>query len=63
MRSRVRELVGVDWYELGELVEFEGLGATWRVGLITASPGAAVEAIYEVGRPQDLHIGLASSAS
>jgi hypothetical protein len=31
--------------------------------VITASPGAAVEAIYEVGRPQDLHIGLASSAS
>ena len=51
------------WYDLGELVEFEGLGATWRVGVITASPGAAVEAIYEVGRPQDLHIGLASSAS
>ena len=51
------------WYDLGELVEFEGLGSTWRVGVITASPGAAVEAIYEVGRPQDLHIGLASSAS
>ncbi|MDQ2678451.1 MAG: hypothetical protein M3Y51_06865, partial [Actinomycetota bacterium] len=51
------------WFELGELVEFEGLGATWRAGVITASPGAAVEAIFEVGRPQDLHIGLAPSAS
>ncbi len=49
------------WYEMGDLVEFEGLGASWRVGVITASPGAAVEAIYEVGRPHDLHIGLAPS--
>ena len=51
------------WFEMGELVEFDGLGATWRAGVITTSPGAAVEAIFEVGRPQDLHIGLAPAAS
>ncbi len=51
------------WYELGELVEFDGIGVPWRAGLVTASPGAAVEAIFEVGRPHDLHIGLATSAT
>lgn len=51
------------WHEMGELVEFDGIGSMWTAGVITASPGAAVEAIFEVGRPKDLHIALASSDS
>lgn len=51
------------WYELGELVEFDGRAPSWRAGVITTSPGAAVEAIFEVGRPHDLHIGLAPTES
>jgi len=51
------------WYDLGELVEFEGLGATWRAALVTSLPGSAVEAIFEVGRPRELHIGLAGGTA
>lgn len=51
------------WYELGELVEFDGLGATWRAELVTSLPGVAVEAVYEVGRPRELHIGLVDGAT
>lgn len=50
------------WHQLGELVEFSGSGASWRGELLTVLPGAAVEAVFEVGRPRDLHLGLADPA-
>ncbi len=47
------------WHQMGELVEFSGGDGRWRGELLTALPGAAVEAVFEVGRPRDLHLGLA----
>lgn len=46
------------WYELGEVVEFEAFQDPWRLAVHTARPGAAIEALLEVGRPRDLHVGL-----
>jgi hypothetical protein len=46
------------WYELGDLVEFDRTGAMWRAELHTTMPGAAVEAVFDVGRPRELHLGL-----
>jgi hypothetical protein len=47
------------WHELGELVQFDPQGDRWRVELHTLLPGAAVEALHEVGRPRELHIAVA----
>lgn len=47
------------WYELGELVQFDPQGPMWRVELLTTVPGAAVEALHDVGRPRELHIAVA----
>lgn len=46
------------WHDLGELVEFDPTGARWRAELHTTLPGAAVEAVFDVGRPRELHVGL-----
>lgn len=51
------------WYELGDLIEFDGLAALWRAELVTTLPGNAVEALFEVGRPRELHIGLAEGSA
>lgn len=48
----------VAWYELGDLVEFRRDVEPWRVAVLTALPGAAVEAVLGVGRPVDLQIAL-----
>ncbi len=50
------------WHELGTLRFFDGIGPIWRAELLTTLPGEAIEAIFAVGRPQNLHIGLASDA-
>jgi len=51
------------WYELGDLVDFDGIGPVWRAELVTRLPGAAIEAVFEVGRPRELHIGVAVDAA
>lgn len=49
------------WHELGELVVFDPTGPMWRAELLTTVPGAAVEAVFDVGRPRELHLGLAEA--
>ena len=51
------------WHELGTLKLFDGIGPLWKVELLTTLPGEAVEAIFAVGRPQNLHIGLPTEPS
>ena len=51
------------WHELGTLKLFDGIGPIWKAELLTTLPGEAVEAIFAVGRPQNLHIGLATEPS
>lgn len=51
------------WHELGTLKLFDGVGPVWKAELLTTLPGEAVEAIFAVGRPQNLHIGLATEPS
>ena len=51
------------WHELGTLKLFDGIGPVWKAELLTTLPGEAVEAIFAVGRPQNLHIGLAAEPS
>ncbi|MEX0768269.1 MAG: hypothetical protein WD029_07345, partial [Microthrixaceae bacterium] len=51
------------WHELGTLNFFNGIGTIWKAELVTTLPGEAVESIFEVGRPQNLHIGVASESS
>ncbi len=46
------------WYELGDLLEFRRQREPWRVAVVTALPGAAVEAVLGVGRPVDLQVAL-----
>ena len=46
------------WYELGDLIDFDGIGPVWRAELVTTLPGAAIEALFEVGRPRELHVGV-----
>lgn len=43
-----------------ELTAWEPTGTRWRIALRTPRPGAAVEALVEVGRPRELHIGLSA---
>ncbi len=50
------------WHELGELVHFDGAGSSWRAEVLTVVPGAAVEAIFDVGRPRELHIGITEAS-
>jgi hypothetical protein len=45
------------WHEMGELEEFRR-GSAWQVALVTVVPGAAIEAIHDVGRPRELHIAV-----
>jgi hypothetical protein len=45
-------------HELGDLVALDGTSSHWRAEVVTAVPGAAVEAIFDVGRPRELHIGV-----
>jgi hypothetical protein len=45
------------WHEMGELEQFHR-GDTWQVSLVTVVPGAAIEAIHDVGRPRELHIAV-----
>lgn len=51
------------WHDLGELVDFDGVSAPWRVELVTAVPGAAIEAIAEVGRPRELLVELVDTGA
>jgi hypothetical protein len=51
------------WHELGTLKLFDGIGPIWKAEILTTLPGEAVEAIFAVGRPQNLHIGLATEIS
>jgi len=51
------------WHELGSLRFFDGIGPIWKAELLTTLPGEAVEAIFEVGRPKNLHIGLKSETA
>lgn len=44
------------WFELGELERFDSFGPSWAVSLVTAEPGAAIEALFEVGRARDLRV-------
>lgn len=46
------------WHELGEVETFETSAPRWRLSVLTARPGAAVEALWDVGRPRDLDIAL-----
>jgi hypothetical protein len=46
------------WHELGELVAFDGTSARWRAEVLTTVPGTAIEAIFDVGRPRELHVGV-----
>lgn len=46
------------WHELGSLVDFDGTVRPWRAEAVSTLPGAMVEAIFEVGRPLELHIGV-----
>jgi hypothetical protein len=50
------------WHELGDLRRFDRSDGRWQVELLTPLPGAAVEALFEVGRPRELHIGVADVA-
>lgn len=49
------------WHDLGSLVAFDGTVRPWRAEAVSTLPGALVEAIYEVGRPLELHIGVDSA--
>jgi hypothetical protein len=51
------------WHELGRLVEFDGVSRPWRAELVTTMPGAAIEAVFDVGRPRELHVGLADAGA
>lgn len=44
------------WFELGEIERFEAFGESWELAVLTGDPGAAVEALFEVGRPRELRI-------
>jgi dihydroxyacetone kinase-like predicted kinase len=46
------------WGELGQVVELEVGPDGWRAAVLTPRPGAAVEAVCDVGRPADLHIAV-----
>lgn len=48
------------WHELGDIVRFERLAARWDVEVVTSLPGAAIEALCEVGRPRELRVALAA---
>ena len=48
----------VELSELGHLDAFDFSGGTWKVALATPLPGAAVEALVDVGRPRELHIAV-----
>jgi hypothetical protein len=50
-------------HELGDVVEFEVRRDGWRAAVHTGRPGAAVEALVEVGRPADLHIAVLEPAA
>lgn len=45
-------------HEIGDVETFEPSGDRWRLSLVTARPGAAVEAVLDVGRPRDLEIAV-----
>lgn len=45
-------------HELGDRVDFRASGPAWSVDLVTAHPGAAVEAMAGAGTPTELHIAV-----
>ncbi len=49
------------WHDLGSLVTFDGTVLPWRAEAVSTLPGTLVEAIYEVGRPLELYIGVDSA--
>ena len=46
--------------EIADLTRWEVRGDSWNIGLVTTLPGTAVEAIVDVGRPREVHIGVAA---
>jgi dihydroxyacetone kinase-like predicted kinase len=48
--------------ELGEVTEWDTSGDSWTVRAVTSLPGAAVEAMLEIGRPRDLRIAVRGEA-
>lgn len=46
------------WHELGSITTFDGTTEPWRVEAVSSFPGAMIEAIFDVGRPRDLHVGI-----
>ena len=50
------------WHDLGSLVAFDGTVSPWRAEALSTLPGTLVEAIYEVGRPLELYIGVDSAS-
>lgn len=51
------------WHELGDVVRFDRLAKGWDVEITTSLPGAAIEAICEVGRPRELRVALADEGA
>jgi dihydroxyacetone kinase-like predicted kinase len=49
------------WEELGDVERFDERSGRWDFELVTPRPGAAVEAVWDVGRPRELAIALAPS--
>lgn len=50
-------------HEIGEIDLWDITGDSWSIGMRTPLPGAAVEALVELGRPRDLRIALCASQS
>jgi len=50
------------WHELGDILRFDRRAAQWDVEVVTSLPGAAIEALCEVGRPRELRVALTADA-
>lgn len=50
-------------YELSDRLVFDGSGTRWSVEVVTAFPGAVVEALAGAGIVSELHIGVADPSS
>ncbi len=50
-------------YELSDRLVFDGSGTRWSVEVVTAFPGAVVEALAGAGVLSELHIGIADPSS
>ena len=50
-------------YELSDRLVFDGSGTRWTVEVVTAFPGAVVEALAGSGVLSELHIGVSEPSS